>query len=48
MSLTLPAVVSAQKGLNDPRYETLKGIMMAKKKEIPIVSIEELGLSPTI
>ncbi len=44
VSLTLPAVVSAQKGLNEPRYETLKGIMMAKKKEIPIVSIEELGL----
>jgi electron transfer flavoprotein beta subunit len=46
VSLTLPAVVSAQKGLNEPRYETLKGIMMAKKKEIPVVSIEELGLKP--
>ncbi|MEW5899885.1 MAG: electron transfer flavoprotein subunit beta/FixA family protein [Acidobacteriota bacterium] len=40
----LPAVVSAQKGLNEPRYETLKGIMMAKKKEIPALSFEELGL----
>jgi electron transfer flavoprotein beta subunit len=46
VSLTLPAVVSAQKGLNEPRYETLKGIMMAKKKEIPMVTIEELGLKP--
>jgi electron transfer flavoprotein beta subunit len=46
VSLTLPAVVSAQKGLNEPRYETLKGIMMAKKIQIPIVSIEELGLTP--
>jgi electron transfer flavoprotein beta subunit len=46
VSMTLPAVVSAQKGLNEPRYETLKGIMMAKKKEIPVVSIEELGLEP--
>ena len=46
VTLTLPAVVSAQKGLNEPRYETLKGIMMAKKKEIPIVSIEELGFRP--
>jgi len=44
VSLTLPAVISAQKGLNEPRYETLKGIMMAKKKEIPIVPIEGLGL----
>ncbi len=41
---SLPAVVSAQKGLNEPRYETLKGIMAAKKKEIPIVTLEELGL----
>jgi electron transfer flavoprotein beta subunit len=46
VSLTLPAVVSAQKGLNEPRYETLKGIMMTKKKEIPMVTIEELGLKP--
>jgi electron transfer flavoprotein beta subunit len=28
----LPAVVTAQKGLNDPRYASLKGIMAAKKK----------------
>jgi electron transfer flavoprotein beta subunit len=46
VSLSFPAVVSAQKGLNEPRYETLKGIMMAKKKEIPTVTIEDLGLSP--
>jgi electron transfer flavoprotein beta subunit len=44
ISLTLPAVVSAQKGLNEPRYETLKGIMLAKKKPIPTLSIEELGI----
>jgi electron transfer flavoprotein beta subunit len=41
----LPAVVSAQKGLNEPRYETLKGIMAAKKKVIPAVTLEELGLT---
>ena len=40
---SLPAVVSAQKGLNEPRYETLKGIMAAKKKPVPVVSLEELG-----
>ena len=40
----LPAVVSAQKGLNEPRYETLKGIMAAKKKTIPAVTLEDLGL----
>jgi len=31
---TLPAVISAQKGLNEPRYPSLKGIMAAKSKPI--------------
>ena len=44
--LSLPAVVTAQKGLNEPRYETLKGIMAAKKKDIPAVTLEELGFGP--
>ena len=30
----LPAVITAQKGLNEPRYASLKGIMGAKKKTI--------------
>ncbi len=45
VTFSLPAVVSAQKGLNEPRYETLKGIMAAKKKDIPIVKVEELGFA---
>jgi len=45
VAFCLPAVVSAQKGLNEPRYETLKGIMAAKKKEIPVIKIEDLGLA---
>ncbi|MGB3860644.1 MAG: electron transfer flavoprotein subunit beta/FixA family protein [Candidatus Aminicenantaceae bacterium] len=40
----LPAVITAQKGLNEPRYETLKGIMMAKRKEIPVLTLHDLGL----
>jgi electron transfer flavoprotein beta subunit len=31
---SLPCVITAQKGLNDPRYPSLKGIMAAKKKPI--------------
>jgi electron transfer flavoprotein beta subunit len=46
LAFSLPAVVSAQKGLNEPRYETLKGIMAAKKKEIPVVAVDSLGLKP--
>jgi electron transfer flavoprotein beta subunit len=40
----LPAVVSAQKGLNEPRYASLKGIMAAKKKPIQVVDVAALGL----
>lgn len=46
VGFSLPAVISAQKGLNEPRYETLKGIMMAKRKQVPVVTLEELGLNP--
>ena len=45
ISFPLPAVISAQKGLNEPRYETLKGIMAAKKKEIPAFTLEDLELN---
>jgi electron transfer flavoprotein beta subunit len=36
---SLPAVITAQKGLNEPRYASLKGIMAAKKKTIEEVEI---------
>ena len=39
----LPAVITAQKGLNEPRYASLKGIMAAKKK-----TIEEVDAVPTM
>jgi electron transfer flavoprotein beta subunit len=41
---SLPAVVSAQKGLNEPRYASLKGIMAAKKKPLSVVDAAALGL----
>jgi electron transfer flavoprotein beta subunit len=41
---SLPAVVSAQKGLNEPRYKNLKGIMAAKKKPLEIKDAAALGL----
>jgi electron transfer flavoprotein beta subunit len=40
----LPAVISAQKGLNEPRYAALKGIMAAKKKPLTVVDLAALGL----
>jgi electron transfer flavoprotein beta subunit len=41
---SLPAVISAQKGLNEPRYASLKGIMAAKKKTIEVKDAAALGL----
>ena len=41
----LPAVVTAQKGLNEPRYASLKGIMAAKKIAVDTKSISDLGLA---
>ncbi len=41
---SLPAVISAQKGLNEPRYASLKGIMAAKKKPVEVKDAAALGL----
>ena len=52
---SLPAVITCQKGLNEPRYASLKGIMSAKKKTIeektpvayaPTTEIIKLHLPP--
>jgi electron transfer flavoprotein beta subunit len=40
----LPAVLTAQKGLNEPRYASLKGIMAAKKKPVVEKKLAELGV----
>lgn len=45
LEASLPAVVTAQKGLNEPRYASLKGIMAAKKIAIDTKSVTDLGLS---
>ncbi len=43
---SLPAVLTAQKDLNTPRYASLKGIMAAKKKTITVRPVASLGLTP--
>lgn len=40
-----PLLITCQKGLNEPRLPSLKGIMEARKKEIKTVGLSELGLS---
>lgn len=41
----LPVVISTDKGLNEPRYASLRGIMKTKRKKIPVKSLGDLGLS---
>lgn len=42
---SLPAVIAAQKGMNEPRYASLPNIMKAKKKEIKVLSTADCGVS---
>ncbi len=41
----MPCVVTAQKGLNEPRYASLPGIMKAKKKPVDVKDAAALGIS---
>lgn len=45
IEVALPVLVTAQKGLNIPRYPSMMGIMKAKKKEIKILTLADLGMS---
>ena len=44
LSLTLPAVITADLRLNEPRYVTLPNIMKAKKKPLDTIKPEDLGV----
>ncbi|NSW88634.1 electron transfer flavoprotein subunit beta/FixA family protein [bacterium] len=50
LELSFPALVTTERGINEPRYASLPGIMKAKKKpleEVTVdsVNLEELGLT---
>ena len=47
LTLTLPAIITTDLRLNEPRYVTLPNIMKAKKKTLDIVKPEELGVDCT-
>lgn len=47
-TVPLPAVVTTQQGLNEPRYPTLPNIMKAKRKELRKDSLEQYGVSPKV
>jgi electron transfer flavoprotein beta subunit len=47
LSLTLPAIITTDLRLNEPRYVTLPNIMKAKKKQMDTYKPEELGVDVT-
>jgi electron transfer flavoprotein beta subunit len=47
ISMGLPAVITTDLRLNEPRYVTLPNIMKAKKKELEIIKPEALGVDVT-
>jgi electron transfer flavoprotein beta subunit len=46
LALTLPAIITADLRLNEPRYASLPNIMKARKKPIATVKPDELGVDP--
>jgi electron transfer flavoprotein beta subunit len=44
LSLSMPAVITTDLRLNEPRYVTLPNIMKAKKKQLDTVKPEDLGV----
>jgi electron transfer flavoprotein beta subunit len=42
----LPAVVSVNEKINEPRFPSFKGIMAAKKKEVTKLTLAEIGVEP--
>lgn len=47
-TVTLPAVVTTQQGLNEPRFPTLPNIMKARKKELRSDTLEQSGATPLV
>lgn len=45
VEVKLPAVLSVQTGINEPRYVSILGIRKAMKEEIKVLSLDDIGLS---
>jgi len=46
LDLELPAVLTIQSGINEPRYVSIMGIRKVAKKEIKVLGLRELGIKP--
>jgi electron transfer flavoprotein beta subunit len=45
LKLPLPAVVTTDLRLNEPRYASMAGIMKARKKPLDVFAVEDLGVA---
>lgn len=45
VEIPLPAVVSVEKSINEPRYPSIKGTMKANRKKVPTYSLDDLELA---
>ncbi len=45
VEVTLPAVITIQTGINEPRYAPIRGIRQAQKKELKVLKLDDLGIS---
>ncbi|HEC56957.1 MAG TPA: electron transfer flavoprotein beta subunit/FixA family protein [Candidatus Syntrophoarchaeum butanivorans] len=46
LEIDLPAVIGIQTGINEPRYVSIMGIRKASKKEIKLLGLGDIGLTP--
>lgn len=44
--ISSPCLLTIQTGINEPRYASIRGIRQARKKELTVVKLEDLGLDP--
>lgn len=48
IEVSLPAVITVSNEIGEPRYETIKGIMAAKKKEFVVWKPADIGIEPSL
>jgi electron transfer flavoprotein beta subunit len=48
ISMPLPAVITVVKEINEPRLASLKGMMRAKKAQIPVMGAADIGADPAL
>ena len=46
VELPTPAVLTVQTGINEPRYVSIMGIRKARRKEVKVLGLEDIGLTP--